>query len=105
MTAAAPGTEAQSYRENHAGWPWCALVVVLQSDDEEVSLGQVYDLAGPDDYTYKEVVEFVIDMFVPKVTRLGTKPPQLANLTPTMADIVGAVYGFMHDPIVTRDAV
>ena len=77
-----------------------AIYKVAMAEDPEVMLGQTYDLAGPDEYTYREVVEYVFES-------IRADRPEVANVSPAVADAIGRVYGLMpqwiRNPLVTRD--
>ena len=77
-----------------------AIAKVAQSTDPEVMLGQTYDLAGPEEYTYREVVEYVFES-------IRADRPEVANVSPAVADAIGFANGLMpqwiRNPLVTRD--
>jgi NADH dehydrogenase (ubiquinone) 1 alpha subcomplex subunit 9 len=77
-----------------------AIFKVAMSEDPEVMLGQTYDLAGPEEYTYREVVEYVFES-------VRADRPEVANVSPAVADAIGFVNGLMpqwiRNPLVTRD--
>lgn len=77
-----------------------AIYKVAVAEDPEVMLGQTYDLAGPDEYTYREVVEYVFES-------IRADKPEVANVSPAVADAIGRAFGLMpqwiRDPLVTRD--
>jgi len=77
-----------------------AIFKVAMSEDPEVMLGQTYDLAGPEEYTYREVVEYVFES-------IRADRPEVANVSPAVADAIGFVNGLMpqwiRNPLVTRD--
>jgi uncharacterized protein YbjT (DUF2867 family) len=59
-------------------------------------LGQTYDLAGPEEYRYREVVEYVFETI--RATR-----PEVANISPAVADAVGSLVQLLPNPLVTKD--
>ena len=59
-------------------------------------LGQTYDLAGPDEYTYREVVEYVFET-------IRASRPEVVNLTPAVADVLGTLVQQLPNPLVTKD--
>jgi hypothetical protein len=59
-------------------------------------LGQTYDLAGPEEYTYREIVEYVFE------TTRATRP-EVANLSPAAADLIGGIIQQLPNPLVTKD--
>jgi NADH dehydrogenase (ubiquinone) 1 alpha subcomplex subunit 9 len=73
-----------------------ALFKIAVSEDPEVMLGQTYDLAGPEEYTYREVVEYVFET-------IRAVNPEVANLSPTVADAAGSVLGLIPFPLITTD--
>ena len=77
-----------------------AIYKVAVSEDPEYMLGQTYDLAGPEEYTYREVVEYVFES-------IRADQPEVASLSPAAADALGSVFGLMpqwiRDPMLTRD--
>ncbi len=73
-----------------------AVLAVACSEEPDVMLGQTYDLAGPEEYSLREVVEYVFE-----VTR--AEAPVVASLTPAMADALGFAVQQLPNPLVTRD--
>ena len=77
-----------------------AIYKVAVSENPEYMLGQTYDLAGPEEYTYREVVEYVFES-------MRADKPEVANISPAVADAVGFTLGLLpqwiRDPLVTRD--
>ena len=73
-----------------------AIVKVAQSTDPEVMLGQTYDLAGPEEYTYREIIEYVFETI--RATR-----PEVLNLTPALADAFGGAVNLLPNPLLTKD--
>ena len=77
-----------------------AIYKVAVSEDPEYMLGQTYDLAGPEEYTYREVVEYVFES-------IRADRPEVASVSPAAADALGSVFGLMpqwiRDPMLTRD--
>lgn len=75
-----------------------AIYKVALSEDPEVMLGQTYELAGPEEYTHKEVVEYVFDT-------IKTPSPEVVNVSPAVADAMGLALGVLPSPLLTRDRV
>lgn len=73
-----------------------AIYKIALSEDPEYMLGQTYDLAGPEEYTYREVVEYVFE-------QIRAERPEVANVTPAIADAIGFAAGILPNPVVTRD--
>ncbi len=69
---------------------------VLQSEDPQVMLGQTYDLAGPEEYTVREVLEYVFET-------MRAIEPSVVNLSPRAAGLLGDVMALMPYPPFTRD--
>jgi hypothetical protein len=59
-------------------------------------LGQTYDLAGPEEYTYREIVEYVFET-------IRAARPEVVNLSPAVADALGAAVNLLPNPLVTKD--
>ena len=59
-------------------------------------LAQTYDLAGPEEYTHREIVEYVFETI--RATR-----PEVANLSPAAADALGAALNLLPNPLITKD--
>lgn len=68
----------------------------MQSDQADVSLGQTYDLAGPDVYTWREIVEYVFDV-------IRARSPQVVNISPFVADVIGRALEMIPEPRIVRD--
>jgi len=66
------------------------------SEDPHVMLSQTYDLAGPDEYTIREVVEYVFEA-------IRAETPEVLSLTPAQADVLGRVIGVLPFPLIERD--
>lgn len=75
-----------------------ALFRIAVTDDPEVHLSQTYDLAGPEEYTYLEVVEYVLET-------IRAIEPTVANLPLGVAELLGEVVGTLPNPIIGRDRV
>lgn len=73
-----------------------AIFKIAHSEDPEVMLGQTYDLAGPDEYTHRELAEYVLE-------QVRAAEPDVANLTPRVADILGTIAELKPMPIITKD--
>lgn len=73
-----------------------AVNLIATSDDPEVCLGQTYDLAGPDEYTYREIVEFIFET-------VRSTSPDVANLSPVVAEAFGKALSFLPNPMFTED--
>jgi len=70
--------------------------VATSSNPDEV-LGQTYDLAGPDTYSHRELVEYVFEV-------IRAVEPGVLNITPAMADILGTALRVMpFGPIIDKD--
>jgi NADH dehydrogenase len=59
-------------------------------------LGQTYDLAGPEEYTYREIIEYVFETI--RATR-----PEVLNLSPALADAFGGAVNLLPNPLLTKD--
>ena len=70
-------------------------LLVFQRHDEFA--GKVFELAGPAEYSNKEVVEFVHDVIMQK------KP--LIDITPDMAKLIGKGIEQLVSPVFTEDMV
>ena len=66
------------------------------SEDPHVMLAQTYDLAGPDEYTVREIVEYVLES-------IRAENLEVANVTPAVADAIGRVIGVLPYPLIERD--
>jgi hypothetical protein len=66
------------------------------SEDPHVMLAQTYDLAGPDEYTLREIVEYVLES-------IRAESLEVANVTPAQADVIGRVIGLLPFPLIERD--
>jgi NADH dehydrogenase (ubiquinone) 1 alpha subcomplex subunit 9 len=64
--------------------------------DPAVMLGQTYDLAGPEEYTYREIAEYVFEMI--RATR-----PEVIDLSPGAADWIGSALDLLPNPLITKD--
>jgi uncharacterized protein YbjT (DUF2867 family) len=77
-----------------------AIYKVAVSEDPDYMLGQTYDLAGPEEYTYREVVEYVFES-------IRADNPEVLNVSPAVANVIGSTFGLMpqwiRNPLVTRD--
>lgn len=73
-----------------------AIFKIALSDDPETMLGQTYDLAGPEEYTYREVVEYVFES-------MRALQPEVANVSPRVADALGFAIEQLPNPLLTRD--
>ncbi|RYG47420.1 hypothetical protein EON67_08590 [archaeon] len=68
----------------------------MQSDDAELTHGQTYDLAGPEEYTHREVVEYVFET-------IRALQPDVMNVSPAVADPIGDFIGVFPNPLIVRD--
>ena len=66
------------------------------SEDPHVMLAQTYDLAGPDEYTLREIVEYVLES-------VRAESLEVADVTPAVADAIGRVIGVLPYPLIERD--
>ena len=66
------------------------------SEDPNEMLSQTYDLAGPDEYTVREVVEYVFES-------IRANRPEVADVTPAVADAIGRAIGVLPYPLIERD--
>jgi uncharacterized protein YbjT (DUF2867 family) len=66
------------------------------SEDPHEMLSQTYDLAGPDEYTLREIVEYVLDSL--RAPAVGVQ-----DVTPAVADAIGRVIGVLPTPLIERD--
>jgi NADH dehydrogenase len=73
-----------------------AIHAIATSEDEQVMLGQTYDLAGPEEYTIKEVVEYVFES-------IRADAPEVLNVSPATAALMGNVVGALPSPLITAD--
>jgi uncharacterized protein YbjT (DUF2867 family) len=73
-----------------------AIAKIALSTDPEVMLGQTYDVAGPEVYSYREIVEYVFES-------IRATQPSVTNLSPAIADIVGTVSDVFPNPLINRD--
>lgn len=73
-----------------------AIHKIAESDDPDVALAQTYDLAGPDTYTHREVVEYVFET-------IQAIEPRVVNLRPAIADIVGNTLGLFPTTPLSQD--
>lgn len=73
-----------------------AIFKIAMSEDPEYMLGQTYDLAGPEEYTHREVVEYVFET-------IRAMQPEVVNVSPAVADALGFAVGLFPNPLVTRD--
>lgn len=69
---------------------------MIQSTEPEVMLGQTYDFAGPDVYTYREVVEYFFET-------IRARSPHVINVSPALADLIGLLFEQLPEPMVVRD--
>ena len=72
------------------------IVYFAQSVDPEVCLGQTYDLAGPEEYTWREVVEYVFET-------IRADRPEVVNVTPGAADAMGSLVQLLPNPLICKD--
>lgn len=73
-----------------------AIYKISMSEDPEFMLGQTYDLAGPEEYTYREIVEYVFE-------QIRADNPEVANISPSAADAIGFGIQQLPNPLITRD--
>lgn len=73
-----------------------AIFKIAMSEDPDVMLGQTYDFAGPEEYTHREVVEYVFET-------IRAVEPEVANISPAMADALGYALQQLPNPLITRD--
>jgi nucleoside-diphosphate-sugar epimerase len=73
-----------------------AIYKIAMSEDPDFMLGQTYDLAGPEEYTYREVVEYVFE-------QIRAEKPEVANISPTVADAIGFGINVLPNPLINRD--
>ena len=69
---------------------------IAVSEDPHVMLAQTYDLAGPDEYTLREIVEYVLES-------VRAESLEVADVTPAVADAIGRVIGVLPYPLIERD--
>jgi uncharacterized protein YbjT (DUF2867 family) len=70
---------------------------IATSTEADKVLGQTYELAGPETYTHREIVEYVYE-----VTRAVA--PSVININPAIADALGSVMRVIPGgPIVNKD--
>lgn len=73
-----------------------ALKRIALSEDPDVFLGQTYDLAGPEEYTYREIVEYIFET-------IRAVHPDVANLAPLVAEGLGKGLSLLPNPVFTDD--
>mmetsp|Transcript_142091 Transcript_142091/g.345215 ORF Transcript_142091/g.345215 Transcript_142091/m.345215 type:complete len:389 (+) Transcript_142091:119-1285(+) len=73
-----------------------AIHKIAMTNDPEVHLGQTYDLAGPDVYSYQEIVEHVFET-------VRAIEPHVANISPAVADAVGRAFQLFPNPLLSAD--
>lgn len=74
-----------------------AIHSIAMSSDPDVALGQTYDIAGPETYTHREIVEYVYEI-------IRAVNPSVFNITPVMADALGHAMRVMPGgPVVNKD--
>jgi uncharacterized protein YbjT (DUF2867 family) len=73
-----------------------AIAAIATSEDENVMLAQTYDLAGPDEYTMREIVEYVFES-------IRADTPEVMNVSPAVAARIGAAVGALPNPLVDAD--
>jgi NADH dehydrogenase (ubiquinone) 1 alpha subcomplex subunit 9 len=73
-----------------------ALHAIVRSEDPDVMLGQTYDLAGPEVYTHREVVEYVFE-------QIQAEAPEVFNVSAAVAEAVGSALGVLPYPLVHAD--
>ncbi|KAA0156691.1 hypothetical protein FNF27_01168 [Cafeteria roenbergensis] len=74
-----------------------ALHAIATSNDPDAVLGQTYELAGPETYTHREIVEYVFEVI--RAVEAG-----VINITPAMADMLGSVMRVMpFGPVIDKD--
>ena len=73
-----------------------AIFKIAVSEDPAVMLGQTYELAGPEEYTYAELAAYVFEA-------IRDPNPLVINLAPSVADALGAAIGKLPNPLITRD--
>ena len=69
---------------------------IALSEDPNVMLAQTYDLAGPEEYTVREIVEYVMES-------IRADSPEVAAVSPSVADAIGRVIGVLPYPLIERD--
>jgi NADH dehydrogenase (ubiquinone) 1 alpha subcomplex subunit 9 len=73
-----------------------AIYKIAMSEDPEFMLGQTYDLAGPEEYTYREIVEYVFE-------QIRAAEPEVTNISPAVADAIGSGLELLPNPLITKD--
>ena len=73
-----------------------AVARLAMSEDPEEMLAQTYDLAGPEVYTQRELVEFVFEA-------IRAVRPHVANISPRIAGWIGKSFELLPEPIVSED--
>ena len=73
-----------------------AIHTIATSEDEQIMLGQTYDLAGPEEYTIKEIVEYVFES-------IRADSPEVINVSPSTAAMMGNAIGVLPSPLITAD--
>jgi hypothetical protein len=59
--------------------------------------GKTFQLAGPAEYTFKEVVEFVADISLRKV--------MLYDVPASVAELAGTISEYLISPVITKDSI
>lgn len=70
-------------------------MTIIERHDEFA--GETFQLAGPAEYSYKEIAEFVAD--------ITKQPIKLKSIPPSAAKIVGRIMEEMISPLLTKDMV
>lgn len=73
-----------------------AIFKIAMSEEPEIMLGQTYDFAGPEEYTHREIVEYVFETI--RATR-----PEVMNISPAVADAIGTAIQMLPNPLITKD--
>lgn len=73
-----------------------AIANIAKSTDPKVMLGQTYDLAGPEEYTIREIVEYVYE-------NIRAESPEVMNISPAVADLIGSAVGLLPNPLIEKD--
>lgn len=69
---------------------------IATSSDPSVMLGQEYDFAGPEDYTHREIVEYIYET-------IRAIEPNVINVAPSIAEAMGHAFNVMPSPLVSAD--
>ncbi len=73
-----------------------ALFRIALSENPDVMLAQTYDLAGPDEYTVRQVVEYVFEA-------VRSSSPAVVAVKPWQAALLGKAIDLLPNPLIGAD--